>query len=335
MKKITLIAASKRLLLTVASVCFIMGGYGLGTAMAQEVDFDAILKNYTNQYILSDDEHRATKATAESEAPRNYIYEELTVKNLSHLFWAVGLYKFDDEEAISEFMRINECEIYKNYFTDELEWQAIKDATVSFLKDNKEDFPTRFEFIMPIKLENYIDERQAFEIQDEYKFDAIRRFEVYATDFRMPPCTDDHRIEKGFPRVLVLEFSRPFSLEYIPMSKKVAVNYLNRTMARVNLRYKDRERTRARILDFRDAYLVLKIKIFTHGKFLGTTVQGVNTVQMLTVLEGFEIYDSLDKDTLFYAENYVAAQNKGKLNEHLKSQYELLQRKHKGEGLFH
>ncbi len=335
MKKITLIAASKILFLLVMPACLIFGGFSAGTAMAEQVDFDALLENYTDKHIRRDKEHKATRSTAASETPRNYIYEEPSVKNLSHLFWAVGLYKPDDKEAIAEFIRINECEIYKNYFSDELEWNQIKEATKGFLRDNKEDFPTRFEFVLPLKLKDYVDERQAFELQEEFKIEGLRRFEVYATDFRAPPCTEDHRIDKGYPRVLVLEFSRPFTLMYVPMNKQTAMSYMKRKMSPVNKRYREIEKTRKRILEYRDAFLVLKVKIFTYGKMLGTTKFGVNTVQALSVLEGFEIYDSMDKNILFFAENYVTSQSKGKLNEHLKSQYELLKRKHKGEGLFH
>jgi len=337
MKKITFIAASKKLLLLITTICLILGGYGVGTAMAKQVDFEALLKGYTGKFIQSDKKNRATKITAESEASRSYIYEEPTVKNISHLFWAVGLYKLEDEidKDIDEFMRINECEIYKDYSTDEMEWSEITEATRGFLRDNKEDFPTRFEFILPLKLKDYNDKRQAFELQDAYKIEGLRRFEVYATDFKMPQCTYDHRIDKGYPRALVLEFSRPFTLLHVPMSKKMAIDYMKRKMMPVNKRFERNGRTRERILSYRDAYLVLKVKIFTHGKLLGVTSKGVNTVQMLSVLEGFEIYDSKDKEKLFFTENYVASQSKGKLNKHLKTQYELLRLKHKGEGIFH
>ena len=320
-----------------ASISFILGGYSVSGAVAKDVDFDALLKNYSGEFIKSDKKNRATKVTAESEASRNYIYEEPTVKNMSHLFWAVGLYKLEDEidEDIDEFMRINECEIYKDYSTDELEWSQITEATRGFLRDNKNDFPTRFEFMLPLKLEDYNNKRQAFEIQDKYKIEGLRRFEVYATDFKMPPCTRDHRIDRGYPRVLVLEFSRPFTLMHVPMSKSTAMDYMKRKIAPINRRYKKIEKTRARILAYRDAYLVLKVKMFTYGKLLGRTRYGVNTVQMLSVLEGFEIYDSRDKERLYFTENYVTSQSKGKLNDHLKSQYELLRRKHRGEGIFH
>jgi|GEM_PF-1127915 len=333
MKKITLNAAYGLLLLLTAYLCC---GIPYNTAIAEQIDYDALLENYTDKYIQSDNENNATKSSKGYGASKRYMYEEATVKNLSHLYWAVNLYKFEDDKAIDEFMRLNECEIYKNYSTDELEWSEIRNASRDFLRDNKRDFPTRFEFTIPLKLEDYEKKRQAFQIQDEFKIDSLRRFEVYAIDFHQHrPCTEDHKIDKGYPRVLVLEFSRPFSLTYVPMSQDMATDYTRRKMEPVNIRYAGSRRTRARILTYRDAYVILKVKIFTHGKFLAKTGYDANSVQMMGVLEGFEIYEDKNKERLLYEQNYVTSQGKGKLDEHLKAQYELLRRKHKGGGLFH
>ena len=337
MKKIALIAASVFLFVSLSSFCpEISGVLGVGSAMAKKIDYDALLDEYTDQYTQSDDKHRATFLTEEYEAPRRYIYEEPTVKNYSYLFWAVNMYKFEDDEAVDEFMRINECEIFKNYASDELEWKQIREATREFLRDNKEDFPTRFEFMMPLKLLDYDEERQAFEIQDEFKIESLRRFEFFSKDFNMHPCSKDHIVARGYPRVLVLEFSRPFNLVHVPMQRSVALDYIKRKMDLFHKKYEVQQtRTRARMYAMRDATLVMKVKIFSYGKMLGVNNYGYGVVQMMGVLEGFEIYETSEKQNLFFAQNYVTAQSKGKLDKHLKAQYELLMQKHKGEGLFH
>ncbi|MCK5385133.1 MAG: DUF4852 domain-containing protein [Alphaproteobacteria bacterium] len=334
MNKVTFIAASISLLLLTVFLCHSITG--LGRAEAKEIDYDALLESYTGKYIQSDDNHKITSSTGEYEAPRSYIYEEPTVKTFSYMFWALGLYRLEDDKAIDEYMRINECEIYKNYSSGELEWKKIKDATREFIRENKEDFPTRFEFVMHLKLASYDEERQAFEVQDEFKIESLRRFEFYAKDFTLAPCSADHKIGKGYPRTIVLEFSRPFNLVHVPMHHNIAVDYMNRKLDAFYDRFGETSnRTRTKMLSFRDAYLVLKVKVFSYGKMLGTNKYGYNSVQMMGVLEGFEIFETKDKERLFYAQNYVTSQSKGKLDKHLKAQYELLLRKHKGEGLFH
>lgn len=336
MKKITFLVASLFFLLFPAFLCCSPTGvFGVSKAEAKQADFDAMVEGYVDTYIQSDERHRATRSMGQYEAPRRYIYEEPTVKNFSHLFWALGLYKSEDDEAVDEFMRINECEIYKNYNPDEIEWKEIRNATRDFLRENKEDFPSRFEFTMPIKLKDYDEERQAFEVQDAFKIESLRRFEFFASDFMAAPCSADHNIGQGYPRVLVLEFSRPFNLVHVPMQYDVAMGYMKRKMYLLTERFKPQDRTRARMYSYRDAYLFMKVKIFSYGKFLGRNKFSVNLVQMMGVLEGFEIYETPDKERLFFAQNYVTAQSKGKLDKHLKAQYELLLRKHKGEGFFH
>lgn len=264
----------------------------------------------------------------------SYVYEIPTLKALSHLFWAVNLYSLDDDDAVDEFMRHNECDIYKNFSSDEFEWAEVRDATRDFIRENKNQFPTRFEFMIPIKLKDYSKNRKAFSIQDDYQISSIRRFEVYATDFREQPCSRDVNIMDGYPRSLVLEFSRPFTVTHVPMSEEVASEYVKKTAEKLK-RYDPTHRVRNTMYQLRDAYLVFKVKIFTHGKFLGLNNFKVPVVQMLAVLEGYEVYEDRYKQKLFYAESYVANKDKGKLNIKLQDEYDILNERSEGKGIFH
>lgn len=293
------------------------------------------LDGYEDKYIAQDIGPSAEKEFSfVDNSTASYVYETPTVKALSHLFWAVNLYSLDDDKAVDEFMHHNECEIYRNFSSDEFEWSEIRNATRDFIRENKNDFPTRFEFIIPIKLEDYDSKRKAFEVQEKYKISSIRRFEVYATNFRQKACAEDIRIQEGYPRSLVLEFSRPFSLSHVPMSEDLANEYIKSSIEKLK-RYDPGARVKSRMYSLRDAYLVLKVKIFTHGKFLGLTSYKIPAVQMLSILEGYEVYEDRYKQKLFYAESYVTNKDKGKLNVKLQDEYDILIERSKGKGLLH
>lgn len=315
--------------------------YPTGAVHAQpshdKINFDSMLKGYTDKLLKHDEGPGAKKKeTNPNKAPSRYIYETPTVKALSHLFWAVNMYKIEDDEAVDEFMRVNECEIYKNFQSDELEWKEIRDATREFLRENKEDFPTRFEFVMPLKLKDYIEKREAFEIQDFYKISSLRRFELIASDYRYAlPCQRDHMIVKGYPRAMVLEFSRPFNLIYVPVPQQKALDYIRRKLDFMKKSYDPRAHSKKLVYELRTAYLVIKVKIFTYGKMLGVNNYELPTVQMMGVLEGYEIYEDVNKERLFYAQNYVTNRSKGKLNVRLKPQYEFLRKKSIEKGILH
>ncbi len=265
----------------------------------------------------------------------SYIYETPTMKALSHLYWAVNLYDISDNLAVDEFMRFNECDIYRNFSGDEIEWGRIRDAGRNFILENKNDFPTRFEFLMPIKLKDYDTKRRVFQLQDDFVIDSLRRFEVYAIDFRARECNDDISPQEGYPRSLILEFSRPFTLESFAMEENEANDYIKRKQALFRQKVEERWRNKERMYSFRDAYLAIKVKIFTHGKFMGLNMYQYPVVQMMAVLEGYEIYEDPYKEKLFFSESYVSNKNKGKLDIKLQDEYDILTKRSQGRGILH
>ena len=303
----------------------------------EQVGYDYLLENYRDVYYRHDRGPGAKKFSNDpNKTPSRYIYERPTVKALSHLYWGINLYKTEDDEAVDEFMRINECEIYKNFSSDELEWKEIRDATREFLRENKEDFPTRFEFVMPLQLEDYIEKRGAFQIQKEYQINSLRRFELLATDFATPGCSREHSIQRGYPRAIILEFSRPFNLVYVPVEKRQALDYIKSKLDDMKTNYDPRFHSKNLMYKLRKAYLVIKVKIFTYGKDLGVNSIDLPVYQMMGVLEGYEVYEDLNKENLFYSQNYVTNQSKGRLDIKLKAQYEILRKKSlEGKGMLH
>ncbi|MFP4098478.1 MAG: DUF4852 domain-containing protein [Alphaproteobacteria bacterium] len=303
-------------------------------ATSRSGGYDYLLKSYTTEYRSSEDGvSDAVKADEDGRIPRRYIYEPSLMETFSYLFWAVGLYEYDNDWAIDEFMRINECEIYTNFSADDIEWQQIRDATRTFLKNNNKDFPTRFKFTVNIKLGDYDQKRQAFRIQDDHILKNMRRFEFMAKDAYAEPCSRDSRVHNGYPRALVLELSRPLTLEHVPAEEKQAFNYIKNISEYIRRRYDPERRSRALADSLRNAYLVMKVKIFTHGQFLGLNHQKMPTVQMMGILEGFEVYEDMAMERLIFSQSYVASKQKGKLNERLKEQYELLMSKHESGGI--
>lgn len=300
--------------------------------------FDFMLKSYKNKYFRQDQGPGAkSRSNNPNKAPDRYVYETPTVKALSHLFWAVNMYKVEDDEAIDEFMRINECDIYRNFNADEVEWKNVRNATRDFLIENKSDFPTRFEFMLPLKLGDYNEEKKSIMIQKAFKIKTLRRFELLASDYKAAkkPCVKDHNLAKGYPRAIILEFSRPFNLTSFPIEKTRALDYIKGKITLMKNKYPPKVHTKKFSYKLRDAYLLIKVKIFTYGKMLGINLQELRTVQMMGVLEGYEIYEDVGKEKLMFTQNYVARRKKGKLNDRLKSQYEIIIKRSKDRGILH
>ncbi len=280
---------------------------------------------YEDKFLNSDEGPGATKPHAKGGKKNRYIYEIPTVKALSHTYWAINLYSLDDAKAIDGFIKLNECEIHSAYSTDEFEWKEIQLATRDFIKTNKLDFPTRFEFVIPLKLSDYDEKRHAFKIQERYQMNSLRRFEVMATDAKRKIC-DAKANKEYYPRALVLEFSRPFSFTHVPMSLDTANGYIKRRLNDMRQKYDQKKHSKRLMYSLRNAYLHIKVKVFTHGKVFTSTSAGGAVVQLMSILEGYDVYEDADKENLFYSQTFVAKKNKGVLDIRLKEQYETLRK---------
>ncbi len=307
---------------------------GLLIASSAFAQMEFLVNGYEEKYFNHDEGVGVEISSGEVEdATDIYIYEEPTVEAFSHMYWGIGMYETSDNFAIDEFLRINECDLYKKFSSDDFEWSEIRKATKVFIENNKMDFPTRFKFIMPLQLFNYSSRHQGFELMDEYKIIASRRLELYSSNHRAKPCNSDHHIDRGYPRALHVEFSRPFNLTHIPMTSDVAKAYVKKTSKIYHSVYDEKSRSRGRMYMFRKAYLVLKIKIFAHGAKVHDNRARVPIVKMMGILESYSIFEDRELTKLFYKKSYISNKKKGSLNLKLKEQYELLREKSKGDGM--
>ncbi len=266
---------------------------------------------------------------------RSYMYEDATNRSLSHLLWAVNFYHYEDTWAIDEFMKINECSIYKNFASNDLEWEKIRTATKEFLKKNRSEFPTRFKFMLPLRIGEYDQAKSIFNLQEDYKIQALRRFEVYTTDYSAFPCIQTERVKNGYPRAMILEFSRPFSITSIPISRAGAAEYIKGKREKYKSYLSSSKVTKEGADSTRTAFLVMKVKIYTHGKQIVDPSASMKAVQMMGVLEGYEVYADQKQTELMYSETYITNKSNNKLGQKLEEQYKTLKEWSKGKGTLH
>tara|TARA_B100001989_G_C24546145_1_gene470916 strand:+ start:1781 stop:2782 length:1002 start_codon:yes stop_codon:yes gene_type:complete len=294
-------------------------GPGIYVRVQPENDFSEEYEEY------KENEHKAGKS---------YIYEDITIASLSHLYWAVNYLDLANDIHIDNFMRINECDIYKSYYGSEFEWIKIRDAARTFIKGNKDFFPMRFRFVQPLELADYDMKRKAFRINPDYEIRAARRFESYAVDLDSLICKQkSFREIEGYTRGIVLELSRPFSLSYVPATPEDARAYIQEKDAifkglREGVKY---ESTR---YSLRSAYIVFKVKVFAHRKKIKGSSR-FDLTQMMAALEGFEIYQDKDLKKPFYIKSYLSEENEKQTSAELAAEYKILREKAKGAGVLY
>ena len=88
--------------------------------------------------------------------------------------------------------------------------------------ENRKDFPIHFEFVQPLRFAEYNLETKEFDVWKPYKIKGVRRFEVLAEDLYKDVC--DWKSKKqipGYPKGLLVELNRPFSLDTIEVEPDV------------------------------------------------------------------------------------------------------------------
>lgn len=257
-----------------------------------------------------------------------HFYDELTLEKLSKLYWKLGKLNINDDEHIDNFLRINECDIYKDYYFNEFEWAAVRERARAFLKDSSDTFPVRYKYVQPLRLTDYNEATGMFGVAEDYQIKGYRKFEVLSTDFRDPVCDVGNQANVDhYPRILLVELTQPLSLREIPVSSKRAKEYVQEKLDYFNAVVREDKKTKRNLYEYRDAYIVMKIKVFSY-KGEEIIMNGWVRGELYAMLEGYEIYADQDHQTLLYFENYVREQEDNRpVNVKLREQYEALRRK--------
>ena len=267
---------------------------------------------------------------------RKYIYEKPTMKNLANLYWALGFLDIENNEHVDNYLKLTECDIYKQYIASEFEWNDIRDATRRFIKKNRDQFPVRFELVQEIKITDYDVKRHAFKINPKYQIQSYRRFQMMTVDSYIDYmfCGGSKLLNmEGYPSGVILELSRPFSLTYVPAPLKVAKEYI-KTKNTEFQKLRDAAKKAENKYDLRIAYLVMQVKIFASRK-IQKTRDGESLLQTMAILEGYEVYGDPGRKLLFYSKSYLTNQTAKEVSDKIKREYKLLRLKIKGDGMLH
>ncbi len=240
------------------------------------------------------------------------IYESPTRKKFSRLYWALGILDPTVDDNIDNFLMINECELYKSNFFNELQWKGIREAGRKFLTDKRKDFSMRYEIVQPLYLGEYDTKLKSFHVLPEYQIKDMSRMEVFPEDYTETVCLDDGsgRVTQvpGYPIGIIAEFNRPLGIVSIPVEEQLARLYIEDKM-QIFKKLDPRKQTQENIYSFRDAYLFMNIKFISYKKSV-VTPSNYEMAEIMTVLEGFEVYADKEKQMLLWAQDFKKKKQK-------------------------
>jgi hypothetical protein len=267
-----------------------------------------------NSPVRAQTDPAATPPTATEQAPRakappreiKYYYERPTREKFSRLYWVMDMLDLNDDAAIDNFLMINECDIYKDYYFNEFEWKKIRESGRKFLEENKDSFPIRFEIVQPLFLGEYDTATKSFDVIPEYQVKETRRMEILPDNYTDKACLDDGSgripIIDKYPGGVIAEFNRPINITKIPVPPDLAKYYIEEKLKSFKkLGYT--KQTQDNLYNTRDAYIFMHIKFFAN-KGTTTRYDSYTLTDMMAILEGMEVYADRDKKVLLWKQDF-------------------------------
>ena len=212
-------------------------------------------------------------------------YIEPSFQNLSKMYWAIGKLDIKDDDAIDNYLLINECDLYLQYYNNDFAWQNIREVTRDHILKSMGQISTKFELLAPIILGRYDVENEEFGVERDSQLMAVRNIDFNSDDYGYNfTCTEAGEI-KDYPLNLIVILNRPLTLEKVPVKKELAELYLNETQIPYDSLSKQERISKYK----RTAYIRLKIRI---TQYKGTTVGPSGSLKAVVFgnLEGYEVY---------------------------------------------
>lgn len=263
-----------------------------------------------------------SSAPAQAEtSPEKSKYLDVNMESLSKTYWRIGKMDIENDNHIDNFILINQCDVFREYYHNEFQWDKIRQSARQMLDANKRSFPIRLQTVQPLRFGEYNFEKEGFELWADYDIDGMRRQEIMANEFEDEICGYAYnRKIAGYPRGIVAEFSQPITLDIVPVRPEKAERYIQEKAE--NFKTRDYyQQTEKALYKSRDAYLVLKFKAFAY-KGDGESRDGQKLASILSVIEALEVYSDKELTDLLYEREFRKKRTVSSKERELRKKYQ-------------
>lgn len=212
-------------------------------------------------------------------------YNLSTIENLSKLYWRLGAFDLEDDTAIANFLRINECSMYSEYLNDDLEWQQILKTMREHLAKNKDTYPLNYQFVLPLHLGRYDPVQQGFPLVDHTGFEDSKRIEVQSNDQEKEIC-HSKSATPDYPLGIVILLPQPFTMNFVKLDEHVAQAFILRKKADY-LKLDEGQRLKSHE---REAFLRLRVTFSQYNGNLRGTDNQIMAI-LFGQIDGYEIFE--------------------------------------------
>lgn len=243
-------------------------------------------------YMAEAEQLQASEVTVMKDDYAGSRYATPNMQNLSKLYWRLGVLNPQDNRLIDHYLIINECDVYRNFFSDDFEWANVRKATRDMLAEKSPAFSNQFKILVPIDLGRYDMDRGGFEIVSNTAFVNSRRIQVTGANTSFTECGQNGDLA-GYPSNVVMILNKPFTFNFVKVDEHVAQAFLLRK--RYNTTPLPRE---LRNLGFqRPAFARMRV---TFVRYQGTNDLrgGRGQAVIFGKLDGIDVFEDMNEEML-------------------------------------
>lgn len=152
-------------------------------------------------------------------------YVKLDYRTFMQIMWRFDRFQATDKEAVKEYLRNTECQLYLDHIDDDFSWLSVSKATAAYLDKYKSKFPTQLTIVQPIGLERFNPEKGWFALTGDTQYLNVTQIEFANFNGMLFNCGDDPR-PRLMPFSAFLKLAAPFSLTYLPMQEQFARDFI-------------------------------------------------------------------------------------------------------------
>lgn len=226
-------------------------------------------------------------------------YERATYERLSKLYWALAMFDLKDNQAIDQYLMINECDLYMKFYNDDLALEDLRNVTRDSIVHNLIKATRTYEIVMPVGLDRYNKGTRRFRIDPSSTFVGTKKLEVTLNTLPRRICGKQGPLQK-YPWNFIVAFSRPFTLTEIPLPPEQAQELIDYTKEEFEKGVNGKLFQYRGLSEFsRIVFLRLKITMSQFKEF-GKNYGDETVPVIFATIDGFQIYGDVEKTKLLY-----------------------------------
>ena len=227
------------------------------------------------------------------QTPYAPTYGTLTYPELFALAWVGGAYKKDDPLVIDGFLRVTQCKLYNSFYTNEFEWNKIRENTKKQLEESAKKFPRYYEYVQPLYLGRYDSGMKGFPVAGDSSYEFTQLLQISKFFLEHTDCGDDLRLDpRRYPSAAVLKLLSPLSLSLVRVPEDAAKRYVEKVANIVDSHGRE----------MRQAYVRFRIRV---DSFSGIAPIGQDVMYMFKGrIEQASVFEDRDLTRILYEQTY-------------------------------